>query len=56
MRGESLSELLHSALVIVPDVWCGVTAKEEPEGFGAGWQKQDVIVALQKNDQLVLEV
>lgn len=35
---------------------CGVTAKEEPEGSGEEWQKQDVIVGLQNNNQLVLGV
>lgn len=40
-------ELVHSALTIVTHMCCGVTAKEEPEGFGEGWQRQDVIVGLQ---------
>lgn len=35
---------------------CGVTAKEEPEGSVEGWQKQDVIVGFQNNNQLVLGV
>jgi len=35
---------------------CGVTAKEEPEGSGEVWQRQDVIVGLQNKNQLVLGV
>lgn len=35
---------------------CGLTAEEEPEGFGEGWQRQDVIVGLQNNNQVVLGV